>query len=478
MTEPEFETVIGLEVHVQLQLASKLFAPTEYAAGGEPNTRVSVIELGLPGVLPALNERAVELAIRAGLALESTIGARVHFDRKNYFYPDLPKGYQITQLDRPLCVGGRVPLGEGEFGALQRIHLEEDAGKSSHHAAGSLVDLNRAGAALIEIVGQPDLRSPEQAFRFLTRLKQILQYAEVSECDMEKGSLRCDANISLRPVGSETLGTKVELKNLNSPRMVERALEYEVRRQTAILATGGKVTAETRGWHDELGESRSQRSKENAPDYRYLPDPDLPVLELDAAFVAARRAEIGELPTARRDRYRAAHGLGADDAEALTRDRTVGDWFEQVVAAGADAKAACNWLVEDLLPRLRERGLGLAVSPIAPGRLATLIGLVQQKSLTQPAARQVLDHLLDHDVTPEQAVRELGLGRIADEVTLRPLCEAAIAELPAAAADVAAGKDKAIDALKGRVMRATKGRADPQVLDAVLRAVIGGPQSA
>ena len=281
MTSPAgYETVIGLETHVQLGLETKLFSPAKYAFGGEPNTRVSVIDLGLPGVLPRLNEQAIRIAIRAALALEGEINPHTKFDRKNYFYPDLPKGYQISQYEQPYCIGGRVPLGDGRFCCLERIHLEEDAGKNIHSDQGSLVDLNRAGATLIEIVSKPDLRSPRDAHAYLDHLKQILQYIGVSECDMEKGSLRCDANVSLRPVGQEQLGTKVEIKNLNSFKMVQRALEYEERRQAAVLAAGGQVLQETRMWNEEKGETTALRGKESVQDYRYFPEPDLPPIQI------------------------------------------------------------------------------------------------------------------------------------------------------------------------------------------------------
>ncbi|MCB9869555.1 MAG: Asp-tRNA(Asn)/Glu-tRNA(Gln) amidotransferase subunit GatB [Planctomycetes bacterium] len=472
MTEPEFETVIGLEVHVQLQLASKLFAPTEYASGGEPNTRVSVIELGLPGVLPALNERAVELAIRAGLALESTIGARVHFDRKNYFYPDLPKGYQITQLDRPLCVGGRVPLGEGEFGALQRIHLEEDAGKSSHHAAGSLVDLNRAGAALIEIVGQPDLRSPEQAFRFLTRLKQILQYAEVSECDMEKGSLRCDANISLRRPGAQQLGTKVELKNLNSFKMVRRALEYEQRRQAAVLGSGGAVRRETRLWNEEQGESAPMRGKEATEDYRYFPEPDLPPLSIPSERVQAIAAAMPELPDARRARFAREFGLPDYDLDVLLDDRHVATYFETVAHGCGDPKLASNWVMTEVLRTLKERGSSVTDLPLTAARLAALLNELNAGRINRAAAKRLFEHLLDHDLEVTEAIAALGLQQLSDPAALEQVVRAVLAGQPAAVADFHAGKQKALHALFGQTMKATGGKANPALVQQLLRKLL------
>ncbi len=467
-----YTTVIGLEVHVQLGTESKLFSPAPAAALGDPNTRVHHVDLGLPGALPRPNRHAIELATRAALALGAEVQLRSEFARKHYFYPDLPKGYQISQFDRPLALGGEVPTGGGLRCRLHRLHVEEDAGKLTHTAIGTLVDLNRAGVPLVEIVSEPDMRRPEEAHAFLHHLREVMRFAGVSDCDMELGSMRCDANISLMPTGSDEFGKKVELKNLNSLKMVQRALEYEERRQTAILAAGGAIVSETRGWHDELGESRSQRSKEQAPDYRYLPDPDLLPLVLTEDFVADQREQIGELPEQRRARYREHFGLPEHDVRALAQDRGTGDWFERVEAAGADPKLACNWLIEDLLPALRERSLDLARSPIQPERLAELIGLLQQKTLTQRTSRQVLQHLLEHDVGPLQAIEALGLGRIADEAQLAPLVNAALQAMPRAVATFLEGKDKALDALKGHVMKATRGRADHDVVDRMLREAI------
>jgi aspartyl-tRNA(Asn)/glutamyl-tRNA(Gln) amidotransferase subunit B len=464
-----FTTVIGLEVHVQLATHSKLFSPAPAAALGEPNTRVHWIDLGLPGVLPQPNAKAIEQATKAALALGSNVQRTSRFARKHYFYPDLPKGYQISQFDEPLAFGGEVPLGDGRTCRLHRLHVEEDAGKLTHTDLGTLVDLNRAGVPLVEIVGEPDLRSPADAQAFLRELRHVLRFCGVSDCDMELGSMRCDANISLMPVGSTTYGTKVELKNLNSPKMVQRALEYEERRQTAVLAAGGKVAAETRGWNDEIGESRPLRSKEQAPDYRYFPDPDLPPLVLGDDLLAAARAALGELPAARAARYSAAFELPASAVETLVAERATGDWFERAVAAGADARAAANWTIGEVLPALHERGGALADFPLAPERLAALLALLASGALTQVAARRVFRHLLDHDQEPAHALRELGLDRLTDPALLDPLATAAVAALPEAAAAVRAGKEKALDALKGHVMRATRGRADPTAVDEALR---------
>jgi aspartyl-tRNA(Asn)/glutamyl-tRNA(Gln) amidotransferase subunit B len=467
-----FTTVIGLEVHVQLATASKLFSPAPAAALGDPNSRVHTIDLGLPGVLPRPNERAIELAMRAALALGAVVQTTSVFARKHYFYPDLPKGYQISQYDEPLARGGTVALGDGRTCRLHRLHVEEDAGKLTHTDLGTLVDLNRAGVPLVEIVSEPDLRSPAEAHAFLQHLRHVLRFCGVSDCDMELGSLRCDANISLMPAGSTTFGTKVELKNLNSLKMVQRALEYEERRQTAVLAAGGRVAAETRGWNDEIGESRSQRSKEEAPDYRYFPDPDLPPLVLSDERIAKVRAAVGELPDARGERYRRDFALSDVDIAQLIAERAIGDWFEQVVAAGVDAKTAANWVIADVLPACQERQVALDRLPVAPPRLAALLRLLADGAMTQVACKKVFQHLLDHDQEPAAAIRELGLVRLTDPLVLAPLIAAAVAALPEAAAAVRAGKDKALDAMKGHVMRASRGRAEPKVVDELLRAAI------
>jgi aspartyl-tRNA(Asn)/glutamyl-tRNA(Gln) amidotransferase subunit B len=475
----DYTTVIGLEVHVQLSTHSKLFSPAPSGALGEPNTRVHAIDLGLPGVLPRPNAAAIELAVRTALALDGRVQTVSRFARKNYFYPDLPKGYQISQFEEPVCLGGTVPLGGGRSCRLHRIHIEEDAGKLTHGDLGTLVDLNRAGMPLVEIVGEPDLRTPADAHAFLVHLREILRYAGVSDCDMELGSMRCDANISLMPFGSTQYGTKVELKNLNSLKMVQRALEYEERRQAAILAAGGRIAAETRGWNDEAGESRSQRSKESAPDYRYFPDPDLPPLVLDEAMIERQRDALGELPQHRRARYRTDFQLPEHDIAVLTQERAVGDWFEALVAVGVEPKTASNWTMSEVLPAQRHLTTPLAGFPVSPGQLCELVQLQSRGALTQVSARKVFQHLLAHGGAAEAAMHELGLLRIVDRGSLQPLVAAAIEALPEAVTAVRVGKERAMDALKGHVMRATKGRADPGVVDSLLREALDlGPAPA
>ncbi len=463
-----YEPVIGLEVHCQLDLATKLFSSAPVDFGGEPNSRVSPVDMGLPGVLPTLNENALRVAIRAGLALEGSIRRHTKFDRKNYFYPDLPKGYQISQYDQPFCEGGRVPLGDGRYGGLVRIHLEEDAGKSTHTDRGSLVDLNRVGVALIEIVGHPDLRSPEDAHAFLDNLKQILQYAGVSDCDMEKGSLRCDANISVRPIGQHELGTKVEIKNLNSFKMVERSLHYEIRRQSAVLAAGGTIHQETRLWNEERGETSSMRSKESAPDYRYFPEPDLPPIHVSKEMVVEIKNDLPEMPLARRARLEQEHGLPAHDLKVLLADRHVADYFEQVAEASGDAKAASNWTMTEVLRVLNDTGTTVAALPVTPEAVAGIIEAISAGKINHPAAKKVFNHLVEHGGTTADAIAQLGLEQIQDRSQLEPIVRQVVADHPTPVADYKAGKTKALHSLKGMVMKETRGKASPTMVDEIL----------
>ncbi len=463
-----YKTVIGLEVHCQLKLASKLFSPAEYAFGGEANSRVSAVDLGLPGVLPRLNEDALRVALRAAIALDCEINLRTKFDRKNYFYPDLPKGYQISQFDEPYCRGGRVPLGDGRFAELHHIHLEEDAGKNMHTDQGSLVDLNRAGVALIEIVGMPDLSTPREAHDFLENLKQILQYAEVSDCDMEKGSLRCDANISLMPRDATELGTKVEIKNLNSFRMVERALEYEQRRQQALLASGGEVSQHTRLWNDERGETKAMRSKESTQDYRFFPEPDLPPINISEELIAELRASMPELPEARRARYRELEGLSDYDIDVLTADRHLGEYFEALTKAGAAAKSASNWLMGEVSRVLNENNQSIADFAIEAPRLAELIRCQSEGKVNRLSARKVFERMLSHAEGAMAAISALGLEQISDSGELESVVQAVIDANPKPIADYRSGKEKALHALKGLVMKETGGKANPKLVGEIL----------
>jgi len=472
MSARDLETVIGLEVHVQLATNTKLFCRCKNEFGAPPNRNTCPICAGHPGVMPVPNERAIELGVRAASMLGCEIQRSSKFDRKHYFYPDQPKGYQISQYDLPYARGGGVELDDGRVLGLERIHLEEDAGKSTHHDGFTTVDLNRAGVPLIEIVGLPEIRSPEDAHSYLDNLRRAMRFARVSDCDMEKGSLRCDANISLRPVGQSELGTKVEIKNLNSFRMVERALVFEQARQAAVLAAGGSVVQETRLWDDDAGETRSMRSKEEAMDYRYFPEPDIPPLVIAEELIEGIRAERPEPHQARRRRFVESLGLSDYDASVLTAEREIADYFEQVIAAGADAKLAANWVMTEVLAVQNETGTALDDFPLRPRVLAEIIALVAGGAISHQSGRKLFKHLLSHDTKPAAAVDELGLAQISDEVALEPIVRSVIANADKAVADYKKGKKKALDAMKGMVMRETRGRANPTIVGELLERLL------
>jgi len=466
-----YEAVIGLECHVQLATSSKMFCgcPTDYA-GAAPNTHVCPICLGMPGVLPIINRKAIEFTLLTGLAMHADIPSATKFDRKNYPYPDLVKGYQISQYDMPLVKGGFLEITVGSDKprkiGLERVHLEEDTGKLTHVAGGSLVDFNRSGVPLMEMVSQPDLRNAAEAHAYLKKLRAILRTLGVSTADMEKGQLRCDVNVSLRPVGAVQLGTKVEIKNLNSFRAVQRALEYEIARQAEVLDRGERIQQETRGWVDDRAVTVTQRTKEEAHDYRYFPEPDLPPLFIEAAWLDTLRARLPELPDARAARYRDAFGLGAYDAEQLSIDQHAAVLFEETVAAGADPKKAANWIENDV-SRLPENG------PLNPRHLAELIALVDKGTIGSSTARQVLPEAFRTGKSPATLVAEQGLAQVSDTAELEQAAQTAIEANPAAVADYRAGKTTAINFLKGQVMKATRGKANPSVAEELLRKLLG-----
>ncbi len=469
----KYEAVIGLECHVQLATRSKMFCgcPTDYA-GSPPNAHVCPICLGMPGVLPVINATAVEYTLKTGLALNATIPEASKFDRKNYPYPDLVKGYQISQYDLPLVKGGWVEIavdGQTRRIQLERVHLEEDTGKLTHVSGGSLVDFNRAGMPLMEMVSQPDLRTPAEARAYLQKLRAILRTLGVSGADMEKGQLRCDVNVSLRPFGQAKFGTKVEVKNLNSFRAVQRALEYEMVRQAAALDAGETIPQETRGWVEERGVTVSQRSKEEAHDYRYFPEPDLPPLFVDAAWLDRLRAQLPELPDARRARYMATYGLGAYDAEALSTDQWAARLFEDTVAAGADAKKAANWIQNDVA-RLRGESDG---HTLEAAHLAELLRLVDDGVIGISTARQLLPNVYETGRSPSGLVEEQGLAQVSDTSALEQTVREVLAANPAPVADYRAGKLTAINFLKGQVMKASRGKANPTVVESLLTQLLG-----
>jgi len=471
MAESSYEVVIGLECHVQLATRSKMFCgcPSDYA-GAAPNTHVCPICLGMPGVLPVMNRVAVEYTLLTGLAMNAEIPEATKFDRKNYPYPDLVKGYQISQYDLPLVKGGWLEVSDGPTTRrihLERVHLEEDTGKLTHVPGGSLVDFNRSGVPLMEMVSQPEIRTPNEARAYLQKLRAILRTLGVSDADMEKGQLRCDVNVSLRPVGEARLGTKVEVKNLNSFRSVHRALEYEIGRQTEMLERGETIQQETRGWVDERGITVSQRSKEEAHDYRYFPEPDLPPVFVDRAWLERLRLRLPELPDARRARYMEAFGLGTYDAELLSTDLWAARLFEQTATAGADPKKAANWIQNDVA-RLRAD----SDPPLSPNNLAELIRLVDDGVIGISAARQLLATVCETGKTPRVLVDELGLGQVSDSSALEAAVRAAIDANPSAVADYRSGKATAINFLKGQVMKTTRGKANPAIAEDLLKSLL------
>ncbi len=476
-----YEAVIGLEIHAELKTRSKMFCSCDASFGGEPNTKTCPVCLGLPGVLPVLNRRAVELAVRLALALNCRIAERCIFHRKNYFYPDMPKNYQISQYDLPLGVGGYLDL-ETEEGAFRvgitRVHMEEDTGKTVHASESgrihgseySLEDFNRAGVPLLEIVTEPDIRTPEQARLFMQELKSIMEHLEVSDCKMEEGSLRCDANVSLRPRGSSELGVKTEIKNMNSFRALYRALDYEIARQREVLETGGEIVQETRHWDADANVTTPLRTKEYAYDYRYFPEPDLVPLELDRSFIEEVRSSLPELPAERRRRFREEYGLPAHDAVLLPSSKAMGDYFEAAVAAGAPPKAVSNWMMGEISAFLNARGLEVNDLKVTPQRLAELVALVEKGTVSVTMAKAVLEEMLESGRPPLEVVEERGMAQISDRGELERLVEEVLEENPKVVEDYRKGKGKALGFLVGQVMRRTGGRANPQLVNEILAA--------
>jgi len=466
----EMEAVIGLEVHVELSTHTKMFCGCRNAFGGAPNTQVCPICLGMPGSLPVINRRAVEYLCKAGFALECAVAPFSKFDRKNYFYPDMPKNYQISQYDMPLTTGGRVVLASGKTVRLNRIHLEEDTGKNIHaggHMTASdatLVDYNRAGVPLMEIVSEPDIATPAEAEEYLAALKAVLSFIGVSDVKMHEGSLRCDANVSIRPAGAQTLGTKTEIKNMNSFKSVVAALEHEIARQRALASEGERIVQETRGWDETRGETYSMRSKEQAHDYRYFPDPDLPPLALDAATLERWRSELPELPAQRRRRFIEHYGLPPYDAGVLTVSREDADYFEAVAAASGDAKQASNWLMGDVRKALDANGLTLATTKMQPADLAALIRLVKAGAITGKAAKEVCAAMVASGGDPNAIVAQRGLAQVSDEAAIAAIVDNVIAAQPESVASYKAGKAKALDFLVGQVMRESRGRANVDIV--------------
>jgi len=467
----EYEAVIGLEIHAQLNTRTKMFCPCPVTFGQEPNSRVCPVCLGMPGSLPVPNRRAVEMGIRVALATHCRIAPRCCFARKNYFYPDLPKGYQISQYDEPLATDGWLEVNGRRIGII-RMHLEEDAGKLLHGPEGSLVDFNRTGVPLLEIVTAPDLRTPQEASDFLQELRAVLQYLEVCDGDMEKGNLRCDANVSVRPRGSTQLGTKVELKNLNSFRFLRQALQYEIDRQVEALRSGEPLAQETRLWDPARGMSLPMRTKEEAHDYRYFPDPDLVPLRLEASLVERLRASLPELPQQRRERFMTQYGLPAYDARVLTSSKALADWFERCVASYPKAKAVSNWVMSEVLRLVDPEGVeGLRVRP---EQLAALLRLVDRGTISNKIAKEVLEEMARTGQDPDRIVQQRGLSQISDPDRLRAIAEAVLRDHPQQVEQYRAGKQKLLGFFVGQVMKRTGGRAHPQLTGQILRELLEG----
>lgn len=473
----KYEAVIGLEVHTELQTKTKIFCNCRTSFGADPNINVCPVCLGLPGVLPVLNKKVLEYAVRAGLALNCEISRFSKFDRKNYYYPDLPKNFQTSQFDLPICEHGYLDVeveGEKRRIRITRAHMEEDAGKLVHHGTSitdsdySLVDYNRTGTPLLEIVSEPDMRSAKEAVAYMEKMRAILQYVGISDCRMEEGSLRCDANVSVRPVGQKELGTKTEIKNINSFKGVERAIEYEAMRQAELLEDGGKVVQETRTWDEKEGVTKSMRTKEEANDYRYFPEPDLVPFTVSDEYIENIRKSLPELPDARKERYMKEFGLSSEDAVFMTNDKATADYFEAAVDAGADPKACVNWLMGEFASQLSTDGIEIAKAPVSAENLAALLKLISKGTISGKIAKKVFATMWKEGGNPEEIVKAQGLVQISDTAELSKLVDEVVGKNPKAVEDFKAGKKKAVGALVGQIMKATKGKANPRVINELL----------
>jgi len=471
-----YESVIGLEVHVQLATATKAFCACSTRFGDPPNTNTCPVCLGLPGALPVLNKRALELATRAALALHCTVQERSRFARKNYFYPDLSKGYQISQYEFPLATGGWLHI-DGKRIGITRVHMEEDAAKNLHEGFAdadrySHIDFNRAGVPLIEIVGEPDLRAPEEAYAYLTNLKQALEYTAVSDCNMEEGSLRCDANVSVRPLGAENFGTKVEVKNLNSFRYLQHALEYEIERQIGALEAGETIAQETRLWNVAAGRTESMRSKEFAHDYRYFSEPDLLPVRIAESWKQGVQRAMPELPDAKRTRFVAQHAITAYDAGVLTATAALADYFEAVVRAGATPKIAANWIQTELLRRLNDAARDISESPVRPEALAGLLRGIESNEITAAIGKRVFAKMFETGEPAAEIIASEGLSPITDAESVETICRETLEKDPDNVAKYRAGNEGVFKFFVGQVMRETRGRANPQTINDILKRLL------
>jgi aspartyl-tRNA(Asn)/glutamyl-tRNA(Gln) amidotransferase subunit B len=474
----EYEAVIGLEVHAQLKTESKIFCGCSTRFGAEPNSQSCPVCLGLPGVLPVLNKKALEYAIRAAIALDCEVATYSKFDRKNYFYPDLPKDYQISQYDKPLAVGGRIDIisdGRLKRIGITRVHLEEDAGKLMHDQVegSSLVDFNRCGVPLIEIVSQPDIRSAQETYDYLIALKSILQFIDVSDCNMEEGSLRCDANVSICLKGRDKLGTKVELKNMNSFHGVVRALEYEINRQKEVLEEGARVVQETRLWDEGLGITTPMRQKEEAQDYRYFPEPDLIPIAIDSQWVREIKKTLPELPKAKYERFMREYNIPAYDAGVLTSSRKLADYYEECVRLYDRPKAISNWIMSELLRELKTAGIEIDQSRVTPERLTRVLKLIDEGIISGKMAKEIFVEVFKTGRDADEVVKARGLAQISDEEKLSEIIDQVLQENPGSVQDYRGGKEKALGYLAGQVMKATRGQANPKLANRLLREKLG-----
>ena len=470
----KFEAVIGLEVHAQLLTNTKIFCGCSTKFGNEPNSNVCPICLGHPGVLPVLNKKVVEFAVWMGLATKSTINRNSSFARKNYFYPDLPKGYQISQFEKPICEFGSVEVekkdGSKKNIGITRIHMEEDAGKSIHDRGETTsIDVNRCGVPLLEIVSEPDMRTSEEAYLYLSKIKQLVQYLEICDGNMEEGSLRCDANISVRPFGQKELGTKVEIKNMNSFRNVERAINFEINRQIELIEDGGKVIQQTLLWDADANEAYSMRSKEEAHDYRYFPDPDLVPIEINNEWFDELKSEVPELPDAKNERFIKNFHLPVYDAGVLTQTKELADYFEQVTSVTNDYKAASNWVMVEVLKVLNEQKLDVKEFPITPQHLGGLINLIQQGTISGKIAKDVFAVMLETKQSAEEIVKEKNLVQISDTSEIEKIIQQIFETNENQVKEFLEGKEKVFGFFVGQTMKATKGKANPQVVNDLLK---------
>jgi aspartyl-tRNA(Asn)/glutamyl-tRNA(Gln) amidotransferase subunit B len=472
----EWEVVIGLEIHAQLRTQSKIFSGASTAYGAEPNTQACLVDLGYPGVLPVLNRRAVEMAVRFGLAIDATVAPRSVFARKNYFYPDLPKGYQISQYELPIVHDGRLEIvlddGARKTIGVTRAHLEEDAGKSLHEDFHGLsgIDLNRAGTPLLEIVSEPDLRSAKEAVAYMKQIHTLVRYLDICDGNMQEGSFRCDANVSVRPVGRHEFGTRTETKNLNSFRFVERAINYEVERQIDLIESGGSVVQETRLYDPNKDETRPMRSKEEANDYRYFPDPDLLPVEISAQEIEAARGELPELPWTKRSRLREDYGLSDYDAGVLTATQALADYFEAVARASGDAKLSANWVMGELAGALNRDGLDITDSRVDAAALAGLLGRIGDNTISGKIAKEVFEAMWSGEGSADDIIEAKGLKQITDAGAIEAVIDQVLADNPTQLEQYRAGKDKLFGFFVGQVMKATRGKANPGQVNALLKA--------